>query len=157
MRPISTFTHGIVDYATAATVLTVPRLLGWSSRVRNLFGAVGLGVLGYSLCTKYELGAARMMSMRTHLAMDALGGMFCLAAPMLLRRRDRAVGVDSAFMGLGLMEIGASLLTKTESPLELQERRQAAAVPQRSINDVVIEEVVSGRDDIPVPAMIDAK
>ncbi len=118
-RPISTMMHGILDYVTAPTLMVLPRALGWSQRVTTLLNGAGLGVLAYSVLTRYELGLIRVLPMKAHLALDiASGGMLALSPFMLLKKRDRNVATTATLVGLGLYEIAAGLLTQTESPVE---------------------------------------
>ncbi|GAC1321521.1 MAG: hypothetical protein NVSMB22_07220 [Chloroflexota bacterium] len=113
MRIIPTRVHGVLDYVGAITLLTLPRILGWDTRVTKLLtGAAGAGVIA-SLCTRYELGVAGVLTMKSHLALDAInGGALCAAA--LVWRDQEEAGVVGALYGLGVFEIAAALLTETE-------------------------------------------
>jgi hypothetical protein len=118
-RPISTMMHGILDYVTAPTLMVLPRALGWSQRVTALLNVAGLGVLAYSMLTRYELGLIRVLPMKAHLGLDmASGGMLALSPFMFLKKRDRDVATTATLIGLGLYEIAAGLMTQTESPVE---------------------------------------
>jgi hypothetical protein len=120
-RPISTLMHGILDYVTAPTLLVLPRMLGWGTKVTSLLSGAGVGVLGYSVMTRYELGLLKMLPMKAHLALDmASGGMLALS-PLLLKKRERDVATIATLVGLGLYEIAAALLTQTQSPIEQAE------------------------------------
>ena len=111
-RPISTRTHGVLDYLSAGTLLALPRALGWDRTVTGLLTAAGLGTLGYSLLTRYELGLLRVLPMKAHLTFDGLSGAMLAAAPLLLPEESK--GVAGALVGLGAFEVAASLLTETE-------------------------------------------
>jgi len=115
MRFLSTKVHGILDYATVPMLLTLPRVLGWSLRVRQLLTGSAVGLLGYSLLTNYELGVKRVLPMSGHLALDAASGALLCAAPVLLGEQEKAT--TAALVGLGAFEIGAALTTKVESPV----------------------------------------
>ena len=65
-RPISTRTHGVIDYAFSATLMTLPFALGWRGRAANLAFGAGLATLATSLMTNYELGAVKMLPMKAH-------------------------------------------------------------------------------------------
>ena len=88
MRPVSTRTHGIIDYITGPTLLAAPKIFRIedgpvSSASPRLTGA---GATAYSLLTDYELGAVKAVPMRVHLALDAVGGA-ALARPLRVRPR----------------------------------------------------------------------
>lgn len=119
-RPISTRTHGVLDYTAAATLYALPRMLGWSDRVTDLLTKAALGTLAYSLITRYELGAVKVLPMRAHLALDAMSGAAFCAAPWLLPDEDETVTTTLA--GIGLFELSAAFLTETESPAEIERR-----------------------------------
>ena len=55
-KPISTKTHGVLDYVTAATFIALPRLMGWSTGLTQGMTLLGVGKLGYALFTRHELG-----------------------------------------------------------------------------------------------------
>ena len=95
-RPISTMVHGILDYVTAPTLIALPRMLGWGQKVTWLLNGAGVGVLGYSLLTRYELGLVKVLPMKVHLAIDmASGGMLALSPFILLKKRERDVAMTA--------------------------------------------------------------
>jgi hypothetical protein len=107
---ISTRTHGALDYLSAAALVAGPRLLGWRSALAGPLAAVGLGTAAYSLLTRYEWGVADALTMREHLALDALqGAAFCGAAALLDRE---APEVRLALAGYGLFALAAAALTE---------------------------------------------
>jgi hypothetical protein len=113
-KPISTRTHGVLDYLTAGTLLALPRAMGWSENVTRLLTGAAVGTIGYSLLTRYELGALKLLPMRAHLALDALSGATLCASPWLLPEEDS--GVKQALLGLGLFELGVTALSQAEGP-----------------------------------------
>src|SRR5437764_10893166 len=118
-KPISTMLHGVLDYVTAPTLMVLPRALGWGPKVTTLLSTAGLGVLAYSVLTRYELGLVKVLPMKAHLALDmASGGMLALSPFMLLKKRERTVATTATLVSLGLYEIAAGLLTQTQSPIE---------------------------------------
>jgi hypothetical protein len=112
MKPISTKTHGILDFLTAGALIAVPRLLGFNSQVTNLMTGAGVGAVAYSLVTKYEFGLLPVLPMQGHLALDAGSGVTLCAAPFLMSIEDPTA--RQVLIGMGAMEIGAALLTQTE-------------------------------------------
>ena len=109
-KPISTKVHGVLDYMTAAFLHTLPRAMGWSRQVTTILDCAGAGATAYSLMTKYELGAAKMLPMKTHLALDAISGASLIGAALLLDDEDPEVRATLA--GIGAWEIAAALLTR---------------------------------------------
>ncbi len=111
MKLFSTRVHGVLDYATVVTLPSLFRLLGGSADTVRLADGSALGVLLYSLLTRYELGAVKVLPMRGHLAFDALlGAVLCGAA---LRGPGERAGVRRALAGLGLFSLVASVSTQT--------------------------------------------
>jgi hypothetical protein len=74
----------------------------------------------YSLLTDYELGASRTLSMRTHLTLDLVGGLLLAVSPWLFGFDDY---VYIPHLVLGIAEIGASLMTKTQPSNERHTNR----------------------------------
>lgn len=111
MKLFSTKTHGILDYLTAGTMFTLPRMLGWSENVTRVLDIAALGTLGYSLLTSYELGAAKVLPMKTHLLLDGMSGVVFCGAPALFPNEDASV--VRTLVAMGLFEIAASLTTET--------------------------------------------
>ena len=112
MKLFSTRMHGVLDYLTAGTLLTLPRALGWSQGVTRLLTNAGIGTVGYSLLTRYELGLIKVLPMQGHLILDAMSGAMLCGAPLLFRDEDTSV--KGALIALGLFELTAALTTETE-------------------------------------------
>lgn len=126
MKPIPTAVHGALDYLTVATFLALPRALGWKRGPTRLLTGAAAGTLGYSLLTRYEWGAAKILPMPAHLALDGASGALLGAAPFLFLDAD--AGVTRALAGLGAYEIVAALLTRTRPAPAPREVAVAAAV-----------------------------
>ena len=113
-KPISTRVHGILDWMTAGFMHTLPRVMGWSKDVTQLLDAASVAAVGNSAVTKYEYGMVRVMPMKAHLAIDALCGGALIGAALLMDDEDPEVRATVA--GIGLFELAAALLTKTQPP-----------------------------------------
>ena len=109
MGIISTKTHGVLDYLTAGSLFALPRALGWDAKVTGLLTMAAVGTLSYSLVTRYELGAVKLLPMKGHLAMDALSGLAFCGAPLLLPDEDAAI--TSALAAIGVFELVVTALT----------------------------------------------
>ena len=117
-RVLPTSAHGVLDYATVGTLLTAPRLFGWSRATKMLLTGSAIGALGYSLCTRYELGVVKLLPMPWHLALDAASGALLCAAPLALR--NETPSAKAALVGFGLFELTAALTTRMRPSLQAQ-------------------------------------
>ncbi len=99
-RPISTRTHGMIDYAFAAALIGLPFALGWGGRAKALSVGSGLTTLGLSMMTRYEFGLLPLVSMKAHLGVDAAESSMLLGAPRMLRGSDASAGRVLAALGL---------------------------------------------------------
>jgi len=113
-QPISTRTHAMIDYLTIGTLLTLPRVLGWSERLTEAVTTVALSKLGYTLLTRHEGGAAKVLPMKAHLAMDAVGGASLAALPWVLEEEDDVAKVMCA--AIGAMDVMVAPMTQSQSP-----------------------------------------
>jgi hypothetical protein len=116
-KPISTRTHGIIDYAFATALIALPYALGWTPRATRLAVGSGLATLGVSLLTRYELGLLPVLPMKVHLGIDAAESSMLFSAPRLLRHSDSAAGRILAAMGVLGGAVGS--MTQTQSPRRL--------------------------------------
>jgi hypothetical protein len=104
MRFISTRVHGVLDYLTAGVLIAAPSMLGFRQHgtQRWLPLALGVGTIGYSLLTDYELGPFKVIPMPMHLALDAANGALLAASPWLFGFAEETL---APHLGLGLFEI----------------------------------------------------
>jgi hypothetical protein len=117
-KPISTKTHGILDYLSAPMLVALPRLLQWDNKLTNILTGAGLGALGYSVVTRYELGLFKLLPMKWHLALDMMSGaMLAGAAFLLLTDEERDQGVNAILVSIGAYEIAVALLTQPQPSL----------------------------------------
>jgi hypothetical protein len=112
MRFMSTFLHGIGDYIGGVLLVIAPYLFGFATGGIEQWLPMVLGavVIIYSLFTDFELGAVRLIPVSMHLAFDGIGGLFLAASPWLFGFSHEVFLPHLIF---GLLEIGASLTTKT--------------------------------------------
>jgi hypothetical protein len=61
--------------------------------------------------TEYELGVVPLISVPTHLILDALGGLLLASSPWLF---GFAIDIWMPHVILGLAEIGAAIFTQTQ-------------------------------------------
>jgi hypothetical protein len=112
MRFISTRVHGVLDYLMGMVLIAAPWMLGFADNSAATWVPVllGVGVIVYSLFTDYELGVFRGISMRGHLWLDALSGIFLASSPWLFGFSDY---VSTPHVILGVAEVIAALTTRT--------------------------------------------
>ncbi len=86
MRFIPTRVHGVLDYVVAIALILAPFIFGFS----GVGGAavvipiiLGIGLLVYSLLTRYELGLVKVIAMPVHLVFDLVASLFLIASPFL--------------------------------------------------------------------------
>jgi hypothetical protein len=104
MRFIPTRVHGVLDYVTASVLIAAPAMLGFRKNGMQTWlpVALGVGTIGYSLLTDYELGLFKIIPMPMHLALDAANGALLAASPWLF---GFDAEVSAPHLGLGLFEI----------------------------------------------------
>lgn len=112
MKIISTHTHGILDYIVGVALIAAPWILGFANGGPEMWVPIVLGAatLVYSLLTRYELGAIKLLPFRTHLTMDFLSGVFLALSPWIF---GFSQNVRWPHVIVGLFEIVASLTTRT--------------------------------------------
>ena len=110
MRFISTKTHGVLDYLMGVILIAAPWVLGFARQGAETWVPVvlGAGAIIYSLMTNYELGMTKVISMRTHLGLDMMSGIFLALSPWIFGFSDV---VYLPHLILGIAELGASLMT----------------------------------------------
>jgi hypothetical protein len=111
MRWIETKTHGYLDYIMGVLLIAAPWIFGFARDGAETWVPVVLGaaVILYSLLTDYELGMTNVISMRTHLMLDLMGGAILAASPWIFGFADY---IWAPHLILGILEMGASLMTK---------------------------------------------
>ena len=121
MRFIPTRIHGMLDYPMGVILIAAPYVLGFADGTAAQYVPMVLGVaiLLLSLVTRYELGAVPLISMQVHLMADVAAGVVLAISPFLFGFSGR---VWVPHVVLGLLEIGAGLMTRTapDEPGELR-------------------------------------
>ena len=88
MRFIPTQVHGVLDYLTAGLLIAAPSMLGFRKHGMQTWLpiALGVGTIGYSLLTDYELGVFKIIPMPMHLALGQWSAACRLAVAVRVRR-----------------------------------------------------------------------
>lgn len=106
IRFLSPRLHGVVDYLAAASLLTLPFILGLGETqplARWLAVGTGAAVVVVSLLTDYRYGAVRVLPFRGHLAIDAAAATVFALAPALFG----FVGLDAWYYWLNAVSVFA--------------------------------------------------
>jgi hypothetical protein len=113
MRIIPTKTHGILDYVMGLLLIASPWIFDFARDGAETWIPVILGVstILYSLFTNYELGISGKISMKAHLGIDLVSGIFLAVSPWLFGFNDY---VYLPHVILGVTEVIAVLLSKTQ-------------------------------------------
>jgi len=111
MKLFSTKVHGVLDYVTVASVPPLFRLLGAREETTRVADAGAVFVLTYSLLTRYELGAFKLLPLPAHFVLDALFGAAFVSAAARHTNETRAV--RTALVAQGLFALIAPVLTET--------------------------------------------
>jgi hypothetical protein len=112
MKILSTRAHGILDYLMGVLLIAAPWLLDLARGGAETWVPVilGAGMIVYSMITDYEMGFSHTLSMRTHLILDLISGVFLAASPWIFGFNEY---VYLPHLILGILEIGAALMTET--------------------------------------------
>lgn len=118
LRVIPTKVHGAVDMATGPALIAAPTLLRMNGDKGATIPprAVGAAAIVNALLTDYEFGLKRLLPMRTHLALDAVGGVALAATPFVTRASKKGVRHWLPHALLGANEVFLALTTKQRPP-----------------------------------------
>ena len=127
MKVINTKTHGVLDYLMGILLIVSPWIFGFADGGAAMWIPVilGIGTLLYSLLTNYELGAFKVISMKTHLGIDMIAGIFLAVSPWIFGFADT---VYMPHLTLGIIEVLAVIMTKTTLSTNLKNVRQSPAL-----------------------------
>lgn len=114
---IPTKVHGALDYIVAVALIFAPFLFGFM----DVGGAaviipmvLGVGLIAYSLFTKYEWGLVRVLGMPYHLIFDVVASVFLAASPFLFGFSGMAPNVWVPHVVVGLTVILVVIFSKTQ-------------------------------------------
>jgi hypothetical protein len=124
MKVIPTKDHGVLDYVVSVLLIASPWLFNFANGEAEMLVPVLLGASSiiYSLFTDYELSISKSISMRAHLTLDFISGLFLTVSPWLLGLKKE---VYVPFMIFGLLEMGVVLLSDTGR----SHKRDSSAIP----------------------------
>jgi hypothetical protein len=100
---IPTWLHGRIDYSVAGLLTAAAAARSLTPTVRRTLALAGATHASYSAVTDYEAGVKPWLSMRQHLALDALGGLALFGAGLAMRRQP--AGQRALLIAAGLAEL----------------------------------------------------
>ena len=116
-RPISTKTHGMIDYALwVTTASALPKMMNGAIHTARLVRNAGTAASVTAMVTNYEAGVVRLMPMKGHLALDFMMCTALILSPLFLPASERRYALIP--MTLGAVGLITGLMTQTESPTE---------------------------------------
>lgn len=117
MRFIPTKVHGALDYIVGVALIAAPWLFGFSS----VGGAavvipivLGVGLIVYSLFTKYEWGPFGFIPMPVHLVFDIVASLFLALSPWLFGFSGQALNVWLPHVVVGVAVIVVVLFSQPQ-------------------------------------------
>lgn len=86
MKPIQSYTHGILDYLFGLILLISPWLFGFHlvGSATDTMVTLGIIILFLSLITNYPLGLLKMIPFPTHGVLETIGAIFLLVSPWIV-------------------------------------------------------------------------
>lgn len=122
-KPITPFAHGVLDYATAATVAAAPKLMNFPAMAARACYMLAAGYTGISSMTDYPLSARRTIPFKAHGVSEAVIGAMLPALPWMLGFA-RHKGARNFFIGLAALTALIAVLTDWNKQSEKVARRR---------------------------------
>ena len=132
-RPISTRTHGMIDYAWVTAAEVLQNRMNGAVETARLMRNAGTAAGVNAMVTNYEAGVMRLVPMKGHLALDFMMCTALVLSPFFLPASERRYALIP--VALGAIGLVTGLMTQTESPIE----RSGAFVPSRELSEAVAD------------------
>lgn len=117
MRFIPTKVHGILDYVVGAALIAAPWLFGFAGvggPAVVIPIVLGVGLVVYSLFTKYEWGPFGVIPMPVHLVFDVVASLFLALSPWLFGFAAEAPNVWLPHVVVGIAVILVVLFSQPQ-------------------------------------------
>jgi hypothetical protein len=107
LKPITPAMHGLVDYAYATALLTVPGLIGCDRKTVRLYQGIAVEVFLYGALTKHRYALMPRIPMKAHRIIDVanLSTLSLLTAYKRIRRNPKAVAFNLGMVALGVTTV----------------------------------------------------
>ena len=114
MRFIPTRYHAPLDYIVGVMLIAAPWVFQFSDHTAATVVPIvlGVGLIGYSLFTNYELGVWKIAPMAVHNLIDIVAGAFLAASPWIFGFADQSANVWVPHVIVGAAAIFLGLTTK---------------------------------------------
>jgi hypothetical protein len=114
MRFIPTRVHAPLDYIVGVALIAAPWIFQFSEHTAATIVPIvlGIGLIGYSLFTNYELGVWKVAPMAVHNVIDVVAGTLLALSPWLFGFADESANVWAPHVIVGLAAIFLGLTTK---------------------------------------------
>ena len=114
MRFIPTKFHAPLDYIVGAALVAAPWIFQFSEHTAGTVVPIvlGIGLIGYSLVTDYELGLWKLVPMAMHNLIDLAAGVLLAASPWIFGFADESRNVWVPHLVVGLAAVFLGLTTK---------------------------------------------
>jgi len=124
MRFIPTKFHAPLDYIVGVALIAAPWVFQFSEHTAATVVPIvlGIGLIGYSLFTDYELGVWKVAPVPVHNLIDVVAGTLLAASPWIFGFADEpenvwvphlVVGIAAVFLGLTTVQKGGYSYRKT--------------------------------------------
>ncbi|MDA0772440.1 MAG: hypothetical protein O3C63_05810 [Cyanobacteria bacterium] len=106
MRFIKPGLHGIIDYFAVSILIMIPWYSGFTGIALGLPVSLGVIALFYTIFTDFSLGFKPLLSLKTHLLIDLIGGAFLALSPFIFGFSEAASLFHFQF-GIGVVIVVA--------------------------------------------------
>jgi hypothetical protein len=128
-KPITPFTHGVIDYTTVAALASAPRLMNFPDSAAKAAYALAFGYTALSAITDYPLSAKKLVPFKGHGAAELAIGAVLPALPWVLGFSHHRAA-RNVFIGLAGFSMAVALLTDWEKDSERVARRKHRRRPR---------------------------
>jgi hypothetical protein len=122
MKIVRTRIHGLLDYLMGIALIGAPLLLNLAPDGPETWvpAVSGIVIIIYSLFTDYELSFWKYISVRTHLRLDLMAGIFLCISPWIFNF-DHLVW--EPHLMLGIIVVCLSIITKPRPSATYRNKR----------------------------------
>lgn len=118
IRFIPTAVHGVLDYVVGIVLIAAPWIFGFAyvgGIAVYLPIVLGIGLILYSLLTRYELGipGVKFIPMPFHLVIDFIAAVLLAASPFIFGFYTRPLNVWLPHLVVGIVVIIVVLVSQT--------------------------------------------
>jgi hypothetical protein len=116
IRFLPTKIHGVLDYLVGVALILAPTIFQFASTGGAAVWVpriLGVGLIAYSLVTRYEWGVLKVVSMPYHLVIDAVAAIVLAASPFVFGFSNHSANVWLPHVVVGITVLLVVLVSKT--------------------------------------------